>query len=93
MTYTMPYELLTLIVSNSHVLKHRLDHSKESVNLFPPPPNQVGGPPFIGCLRIFILYSPTFPSYLEAVPSVRNLRTRHAFVTGNLLSWHAFKKR
>jgi hypothetical protein len=37
--------------------------------------------PLSGCPRLLIKYIRRYPSYLEAVSSVRNLRTRHAAVT------------
>jgi hypothetical protein len=45
------------------------------------PNPQAGGPPFAGCLRLHIQYIRSYPPYLEAVPSIRNLRMRHAVVT------------
>jgi hypothetical protein len=44
-------------------------------------PPQAGGPPLVGCPRLLIQYIPSYPPYLKAVPSIRNLRTRHAVVT------------
>jgi len=40
---------------------------------------EVGGPPLVGCQRLLIqtVYHP----YLEAVSSIRNLKTRHVVVT------------
>jgi hypothetical protein len=37
--------------------------------------------PFVGCPRLLIQYIRSYPPCLEAVSSVRNLRTRHAMVT------------
>jgi hypothetical protein len=49
--------------------------------LAPRPTPQAGGPPFVGRPRLLIQYIRSYPPYLEAVPSIRNLRTRHAVVT------------
>jgi hypothetical protein len=49
------------------------------VNLTPNP--QAGGPPLVGCPRLLNQYIRSYPPYLEAVSSIRNLRTRHAMVT------------
>jgi hypothetical protein len=45
------------------------------------PNHQAVGPPFFGCPRLLIQYIRSYPPYLEAVPSIRNLMTRHAVVT------------
>jgi hypothetical protein len=45
------------------------------------PNPQAGGPPLVGCPRLLIQYIRSYPPYLEAVSSIRNLRTRHAAVT------------
>jgi hypothetical protein len=42
------------------------------------PNPQAGGPPPVGCLRLLIQYIRSYPPYLEAVSSIRNLRTCHA---------------
>jgi hypothetical protein len=42
---------------------------------------QPGGPPLVGCVRLHIQYIRSYPTYLEAVSSIRNLRKRHAVVT------------
>jgi hypothetical protein len=47
------------------------------------PNPQAGGPPLIGCPRLLIQYIRSYPPYLEAVSSIRNLRTRHGVVTMN----------
>jgi hypothetical protein len=47
----------------------------------PPPNPQAGGPPPVVCPRLLIQYIRSYPPYLEAVSSIRNLRTRHAVVT------------
>jgi hypothetical protein len=46
----------------------------------PTPKPQLGGPSFFGCPRLRIQYSRGYLPYLEAVSSIRNLRTRHAVV-------------
>jgi hypothetical protein len=51
--------------------------------LAPPPNLKAGGPPTVGCPRLIIQYIRSYPPYLQAVSSVRNLRTRHAVVTGD----------
>jgi hypothetical protein len=48
---------------------------------YPAPNPQGGGPPLVGCPRLLIQYIRSYPPYLEAVSSVRNVRTRHAVVT------------
>jgi hypothetical protein len=51
--------------------------------LVSPPPNpQDGGPPHVGRPRLLIQYIRSHLPYLEAVSSIRNLRTCHAVVTG-----------
>jgi hypothetical protein len=40
-----------------------------------------GGPPLVGCPRFLIQYIRSYPSYLEAVFSICNRRTRDAIVT------------
>jgi hypothetical protein len=42
--------------------------------------------PTVGCPRLFIEYIRSYPPYLEAVSNNRNLRTRHAVVTGDPLN-------
>jgi hypothetical protein len=42
---------------------------------------QAGEPPLVGCTRLLIQYIRNHPPYLEAVSSIRSLRTRHAVVT------------
>jgi hypothetical protein len=49
--------------------------------LLAPRPTQAGGPPLVGCPRLFIQYIRSYPSYLEGVSSIQNLRTRHVVVT------------
>ncbi|KAJ4446277.1 hypothetical protein ANN_12972 [Periplaneta americana] len=53
----------------------------------PSPNPQAGGPPLIGCPRLLIQYIRSYPPYLEAVSSIRNLRTRHAVVIGTHNTW------
>jgi hypothetical protein len=50
------------------------------------PNPHAGGPPVVGCPRLLIQYICSYPPYLEAVPSIRNLRTRHAVVTRDPLN-------
>jgi hypothetical protein len=50
-----------------------------AVSLTPNP--KAGGPPLVGCPRLLIQYIHRYPSYLEGVSTIRNLRTRHAVVT------------
>jgi hypothetical protein len=52
----------------------------------PPPNPQAGGPPLVGYLRLLIQYIGGCLPYLEAVSSIRNLRTRHAVVTRDPLN-------
>jgi hypothetical protein len=52
----------------------------------PPPNPQAGGPPPVGGPRLLIQYIRSYPPYLEAVSSIRNLRTRHAVVTRDPLN-------
>jgi hypothetical protein len=54
------------------------------VNL--PPNPQAGGPLPVCCPRLLIQYIRSYPPYLEAVSSIRNLRTRHAVVTEDTLN-------
>jgi hypothetical protein len=49
--------------------------------VFSPTPNpQVRGQPLTGCPRLFIQYIRSHPPYLQAVFSIRNLRTPRALV-------------
>jgi hypothetical protein len=50
-------------------------------SLAPPLNTQAGGLPPVGCLRLLLQYIRSYPPYLQAVSSIRNLRTRHAVVT------------
>jgi hypothetical protein len=55
--------------------------------VFSPQPNpQAGEPTPVGCPRLLIHYIRSYPPYLEAVSSIRNLRTRHAVVTRDPLN-------
>jgi hypothetical protein len=47
---------------------------------YPPPNHQAEGPPIVGSSRLLIKYIRSYPPYLEAAPSIRNPRTRHAVV-------------
>jgi hypothetical protein len=49
----------------------------------PPPNPQAGRLPPVGCPRLLIQYIRSYPPYLEAVSSIRNLRTRQAVVKGD----------
>jgi hypothetical protein len=49
--------------------------------LAPRPTPKLEGHPLVGCPRLLIQYIRNYPSYLEGVSSIRNLRTRHAVVT------------
>jgi hypothetical protein len=46
---------------------------------------QAGEPPLVGSPRSFYSIYLQYPPYLEAVSSIRNLRTRHAVVTRDIL--------
>jgi hypothetical protein len=50
------------------------------------PNPQPGGPALVGCHRLLIQYIRSYPPYLEAVSSIRNLRRRHAVVTRDPLN-------
>jgi hypothetical protein len=50
------------------------------------PNTQAGGPPLAGRPQLLIQYIRSCPPYLEAVSSIRNLRTRHAVVTRDTLN-------
>jgi hypothetical protein len=47
----------------------------------------------VGCPRLLIQYIRRYPLYPETVSSMRNLRTRHAAVTGDPLNMGKIKKR
>jgi hypothetical protein len=63
----------------------RLEFLRWGVVSSPPNP-QAGGPPPVGCPRLLIQYIRSYPPYMEAVSSIRNLRTRHAVVTADQLN-------
>jgi hypothetical protein len=50
----------------------------------PTPDPQAEGSPHVGSPRLLIQYIRSYPPYLEAGFSIRNLRTRHAVVTRDL---------
>jgi hypothetical protein len=52
----------------------------------PIPKPKARGRPLVGSLRLPIQYIRRYPPYLEAVSSIRNLRTTHAVVTRDTLS-------
>jgi hypothetical protein len=45
---------------------------------------QAGGPRLLGCPRLLIRYIRSYPTYLEAISSIRNMSTRLALVTRDL---------
>jgi hypothetical protein len=53
----------------------------------PTPNHNAGGPPLVGCPLLLIQYICSYPPYLDAVSSIRNLRTRHGVVMGIYLTW------
>jgi hypothetical protein len=63
------------------MFRNRLEFLRWGV-VSPPPTPQAGGPRPVGCPRLLIQYIRSYPSYLQAVSSIRNLRTRHVVVTG-----------
>jgi hypothetical protein len=48
---------------------------------------QTGGPLLLGCPLLLIQYILSYSPYLEAVSSIRDLRTRHAVVTRRGRGW------
>jgi hypothetical protein len=60
----------------------------EAVSRTPNP--QAGGPPVVGCPRLFIQYIRTYSPDLGDVTLIRNLRTRHAIVTRDPLKMEIF---
>jgi len=46
------------------------------------------GPPFVGCLQLFIQCTCNYRPYLEAVSSIHNLRMHHAVITGTHVKWN-----
>jgi hypothetical protein len=47
---------------------------------------QAGRPPFVCCPWLVIQYVCSYPPYLEAVSSIRNMRRRHAVMTATHIS-------
>jgi hypothetical protein len=45
------------------------------------PNPQAGEASIVGCPRLLIHYIRSYPPYLEAISSIRNLRMRHAVMT------------
>jgi hypothetical protein len=63
-------------------LKHFVTNYFFKVRCCSPTPNpQARGPPLVICARLLVQYILSYPSYLEAFSSIRNLRTRHAVKT------------
>jgi hypothetical protein len=52
----------------------------------PTPNPQTGRPPFVGRPWLLIQYISSYPPYVEAISSIRNLRTRQALVTRDPLN-------
>jgi hypothetical protein len=52
---------------------------------------QAGVPPLIGCPRLLIQYNRSCPPYMEAVSSIRNLRTRCILVTRDPLNMGLYR--
>jgi hypothetical protein len=73
--YYLSHKSLSLV---SEVLCNIL-YGKELLSLRPTP--KLKDPPFLSCPRLFIHYIRSYSPHLEAVSSIRNLRTRHALVT------------
>jgi hypothetical protein len=74
-----PVPRLCVVIRNKYwVLRGRVVSS--------PPNPQAGGPPTVVCPRLLIQYIRSYPPYLETVSSIRNPRTRHAVVTGSLVT-------
>jgi hypothetical protein len=55
------------------------------------PSPQAEGPPLVGCPQLLIQYIRSYTPYLEAISSIRNLRTRHALVTRDPLNMDLYK--
>lgn len=51
----------------------------------PSPSPKAGGTPFICCPQLHILYIYDYPSHLDVICPICNLRMRHAMVTGDQL--------
>jgi len=45
------------------------------------------GGPHVRCPRVLIQYIRSYPSHLQAISSIHNLRARHAVVTGTHITW------
>jgi hypothetical protein len=65
---------------------YREEHARSHGVVYPMPNSQARGSPLVGCTILLIQYFRSHPPYLEAVSSVRNLRTRHAVVTRDPLN-------
>jgi hypothetical protein len=50
------------------------------LSVSPTPNNPNGGPPLVFCPRLLIQYIRSYLPYLEAVSSIRNLKTRQAMI-------------
>jgi hypothetical protein len=50
------------------------------------PNHRAGGPPLVGCPRLLMQYISSYPPYLEAIASIRNLRTRNGVETRDPLN-------
>jgi abortive infection bacteriophage resistance protein len=48
------------------------------------PNPQAGGPPPVGSPQLLIQYIRSYPPYLKAVSSIRNLKAHHAVVTRDI---------
>jgi hypothetical protein len=46
---------------------------------------QAGEPPIVACPRLIIQYIRSYPSYLEVISSIHNLRTRHVVFSFNII--------
>jgi hypothetical protein len=53
-----------------------------------PTPPKAGEPSLFSFSRVFIQCIHSYPPYLEAVPSICNLKTHHVMVTGTHLTWY-----
>jgi hypothetical protein len=65
---------------STSVMSHNEVVSTVGVIALPKP--EAGAPLLFGCPQLLIQYICNYPPYLEAVPSIRNSRTRHAVMTG-----------
>jgi hypothetical protein len=102
-TSTPPYVFITLLLMASLCVgsfiqrirpstrpcktlrNNMLFHGTELLAPYPTP--KAGGPPLVGCLRLLIHYIRSYPPYIEAIYSIRNLRTCNAMVTRDPLNW------